>query len=89
MGETKPFFVSFAYRDDSQNLIIGRSDVLSLRLPDDPDAPFVTKPIEYEMFTVVTMTIVSTLVIFIMIVVYSVCGSFHKKADRVVMHSAE
>ena len=37
LGQTKPFFVSFSYRGERN--IIGRSKMLELRLPDDPNPP--------------------------------------------------
>ena len=89
LGQKKSFFISFASRDES--LILGRSDILSIRLPDDPDAPM-TPPIHLvaqrdDTSFLVTMTIVSTLVIFILIVAYSICWTFKK--DKIISHKEE
>ena len=81
MGQTKPFFVSFAYRDDS--LILGRSDILSIRLPDDPNAPLtpLLPQVEHDSFaTLVTMGIVSTVVMIMMVVAYAMCWG---KKDKI------
>jgi len=90
LGQTKPFFVSMAFTGETR--IIGRSELLALHLPDDPDALEIV-PIalsENNAGKVISMMVLSSMIVIILIFAYSIYQFKRaKKEDMIIPNFSE